>query len=926
MKGTFVFIFSLLITTLGYSQAKTKITGKVTDATDNSPLVGATITIEGSAVATKTDVEGVFFLAVAPGKTYAIKVTNVGYQPKVVSDVQGTDSAPLTITLEKAKAEMTGIVVKANARRESVASLYTVQKNASAISDAISAEVIKKSPDRNTSEVLRRVSGTAIQDNKFVVIRGLSERYNSSQLNNAVLPSTEPDKKAFSFDILPSSLIDNITIYKSPTPDLPGDFAGGAVKITTRDYPSRPISEVSFNAGYNTLTTFKNFYKGYPQGGLDALGFFDNSRLIPGSYYKYRGSPYSNLSDGTKLAITKQFPNAYGMEAGNQSQPNFSFAYTGGNTKLLNESNKLGYIYALNYNNGRRVAERTRDEWETYRMQDYYYNTNTYDMRSSLSALLNLTYSYGKNKISLKNLFNNDFVSSFSQRFGRNVENQGFTFNYKSQNTEATQNGIFNSVLEGVHTLGKAWTIDWNGSFGATYRWQPDQHILSFVTEPNSENYFLRLNNQNSPVIKDAGRIYSFLKENIYGANLNAAKQFTWKGQMQKLKVGTANYYRDRNVEVNALGLASTDFRGATIPETKSTTFRTLLSPENIDHYGMIYAPIAASATDYTGTGLLNSGYVMLDNRFSDKVKLTWGVRAEKYLQELNTKGKAKVSLDNTDILLSMLFTYALTPKANFRAAGSQTVNRPEFRELATYRVYDYENDFIVQGNNNLVRSKNTNADLRYEWFPNPGEIISVSTFYKYFKNPIEQTNLGNDVLSFANADNATVYGVELELRKRLTFFNNAFLDHLTFYSNASLLKGSVQFNGESINSPMQGQSPYLVNGGLTYSADNDDFSFNVLYNRIGQRLKFRAASSAGRNIFEKPRDVLDLQVSKKFLNNRFETKLTVSDVFAQPFSWYYKYEANPSKTVYDPSVDKLMNTYKYGTTISLGVRYNLSK
>jgi outer membrane receptor for ferrienterochelin and colicin len=132
--------------------------------------------------------------------------------------------------LQKSNVQLSDVVVRTSARRESTASLYTVQKNSSAISDAISAEVIKKSPDRTTSEVLRRVSGTSIQDNKFVIIRGLSERYNTSLLNNSVLPSTEPDKKAFSFDIIPSSLIDNITIYKSPTPDLPGDFAGGRSK------------------------------------------------------------------------------------------------------------------------------------------------------------------------------------------------------------------------------------------------------------------------------------------------------------------------------------------------------------------------------------------------------------------------------------------------------------------------------------------------------------------------------------------------------------------------------------------------------------------------------------------------------------------------------------------------------------------------
>jgi hypothetical protein len=188
--------------------------------------------------------------------------------------------------------------------------------------------------------------------------------------------------------------------------------------------------------------------------------------------------------------------------------------------------------------------------------------------------------------------------------------------------------------------------------------------------------------------------------------------------------------------------LASLKPTGDKIYETKSTTFNTLLDPANIDQYGIVYGNIPASSTDYDANGMLNAGYVMLDNKFSDRVKLTWGVRAEKYKQELTAAGKNKITLDNTDVLPSFLFTYALNNKTNIRLAGSQSVNRPEFRELATYRFYDYENAFIIQGNDKLVRSKNTNGDLRFEVFPTPGEIISASVFYKYFKDPIEQTNL----------------------------------------------------------------------------------------------------------------------------------------------------------------------------------------
>ncbi|HEX8677887.1 MAG TPA: TonB-dependent receptor, partial [Segetibacter sp.] len=246
-----------------------------------------------------------------------------------------------------------------------------------------------------------------------------------------------------------------------------------------------------------------------------------------------------------------------------------------------------------------------------------------------------------------------------------------------------------------------------------------------------------------------------------------------------------------------------------------------------------------------------------------------------------------------------------------------------EFRELATYETYDYENYISVLGNPDLVRAKNTNADLKYEWFPTAGEILSASLFYKHFDKPIEQVNLGNDKFSYSNADHATAYGIELEARKKLDFINNALFNRLTAYANAAYIKGGVTFGGISSSNPLQGQSPYLVNGGLTYSSGKEDFLVNALYNKIGPRLRFRSILGAGLNIYEKPRDMFDVQVTKKLSKNKFEVKLTISDILAQPFSWYYKFDPNPSDINYKAGEDRIINSYKYGTTATVSFKYN---
>jgi len=923
-----IFFMSLIM--LGHAAAcaqVVRVSGKVLEEGNNAPVAGATVKVSEPAKTVSTDVEGRFFLDLEKGKKYKLTIASMGFQAKELADFQPENGANLDISLVRAKSkEMESIVITSSARKESVASIYSLQKNSSSISDGISAEAIRKSPDRNTGDVLKRVSGASVQDNKFVIVRGLNERYNVSLLNNAVLPSTEPDKKAFAFDIIPSTLIDNLVVYKTATPDLPGDFSGGAIKVSTKDYPTRPISELSLGTGFNTLTTFKNFYKGFPDGKLDAIGFFDDSREIPSTYTPYRGSAFINLDAATKQSITKDFGNDYGHESALKSYPNFGFSYTGGNTRILKGNRKLGYIFTLGYSSSRKTTERQRSDYQIDKFLLYQNRTDNYDQRNQLSALFNLTYAFHKSKISWKNIFNNDFSKVVGLRNGYDRSNDPYTFLYKSENSEATGNGLFNSVLEGLHNLGTKWKLDWNGSVGYTYRHQPDQKVLTFRTPNNdSSTYYLKLANENSPEIRNAGRVFSDLKEFIYGVNANFTYDLQGK-KKAKLKFGLSNYLRDRKVIVDALGYSTLDPYGITIYETKDQTFNNLFEPANIDNYRLVLATIGTNSTDYTAQAMMNGGYAMYDGYVSDRLKVTGGVRVERYAQQLKALNQTTIKKDDIDFLPSFLLTWSLNSKTNIRVAGSQAVNRPEFRELASYSVFDYDNFNVIRGNPLLQRSKNTNGDLRYEYFPGSGEIISASVFYKYFDHPIEQVNSGNDVLSYENATQATAYGIELEVRKKLSFIGGSFFDRLTFYTNMAYIRGSVKFGTVSFNSPLQGQSPYLLNTGLTYTTPNDGFSFNVLYNRIGPRLKYRAVSGGALNIFENSRDLLDMQISKKVMKDRIELKLTISDILAQPFNWYYKFEADPTSNAYDPAKDKIINSVRLGTTFALSAKINLNK
>ena len=921
-KTTLLFI-AMLFTLFATAQKSVKFNGTVIDGRTRSAIVGATVKISQTQKLIATDVEGKFIIEMKEGLKYELEVSSTSYEKKIITDIDPLNDNGLVISLQPKMKEMAEVVVRASGRKESVASLYLMQRNSSSIQDGISAESIRKSPDKNTGEVIRRVSGASVQDNKFVVIRGLNERYNVAMLNNNILPSTEPDKKAFSFDIIPASAIDNVIIYKTLTPDLPGDFSGGLVKVLTKDYPAKAFTEVSISGSGNSLTTGKNFYGSTFNGKYDNFGMFDQLRNVPAQYKLNNGSSFISLPSYTKQQISKQFPNSYGYEQKAISAPSFSANVSGGNTILLKSGAKFGYLYMIGYSNGRKVSDKGRSDYMLNGDLLYDNLTSVYDQKNSLSGLFNLAYSKGKNKFTLKGLFNNDFSNSLGLRNGYDISNRPTRFEYKSYNNELSSVGLASVVLDGTHSMSSKLSFDWTTSISDAYKNQPDQKIISFRT-PNDQtsNYYLKIGNENSPEIRNAGRIFSNLDEKIYNAGFNFAYSFKVNGAAQKLKFGSLNYYRDRKTDVNALGYASLDFRGVTIYETKATDYSTIFTPANIDAFKLTLASIGNNSTSYTANALLNAGYLMYDGKFSDKVKLTAGARVENYTQELHALNQADVKQSNLDILPSALLTYAVGDKTNLRLAGSVSVNRPEFRELASYSVFDYDNFVVVRGNPNLKRALVKNIDLRYETFPSTGEILSASVFFKSFSNPIEQVNLGNDVLSYNNATKASTYGTEFELRKKLDFIGGAFFNKLSFYTNIAYMLGNVTFNGSQVNTPLQGQSPYIINTSLSYATDND-LSISMLYNRVGPRLKFRAVQGGAFNIFEMPRDLVDFQVSKKIMKGKAEVKFAISDILAQPFRWFYKFDQNPANNYFDASKDKVINSSKFGTGVNLGLKMN---
>ncbi|RZK13482.1 MAG: TonB-dependent receptor, partial [Flavobacterium sp.] len=332
----------------------------------------------------------------------------------------------------------------------------------------------------------------------------------------------------------------------------------------------------------------------------------------------------------------------------------------------------------------------------------------------------------------------------------------------------------------------------------------------------------------------------------------------------------------------------------------------------------------------YAAESYTNAGFAMIDSKIGSKLRAIYGVRVEKFDLSLKTKNPAvsgnQAELNNIDVLPSVNLTYALNEKVNLRASYYRTLARPEFRELAPFAYYDYENFASVLGNSALKRSLINNADLRYEFYPNPGQIFSVSAFYKQFINAIEpsiEDQNSTPTISYFNSSTATVYGFELEARRSLDFISGSkFFKNTTAYANLSVTRSEIMnLNPNAIAKyrPLVGQSPYVVNAGLQHSELNNKLTFNILYNRIGRRINL-VGGTRFPDVYENPRDVLDLQIGYKVMKNRAEVKLNAGDLFNQVNLFYFDYDKNNSFS----SSDEILRRYKQGTTFSLSFNYTI--
>lgn len=907
------------------AQSKMGITGTVRDANTNETLVGVSVRLGGTNKGVVTDTLGRYFIPVEHEGQYALEFSFLGYTDKKQQgiNVKSGQTSILNLQLQERSAQtLNQVTVRAAYRKGTEGSLLAMQKNSPKISSGVSSETIKRSPDRNASDVIKRVSGANIQDNKFVTIRGMSDRYNSAMLDQAELPSTEPNRKAFSFDIVPSSMIENLVVYKTLTPDLPGNFTGGLIQIDTKEIPHADFVSVSVGLGYNTVSTANTFLGGRRYGS-NYLGFESSHRKLEADFPSSSSIVRGLSLDENKSAIRKM-PTDLSVQ-NSKAIPNQNYQFSLGKVKELKGNTRLGGLFSLAYRNSQSISPNQYRAYHVYDMVD-----NSYKFSTNIGALANIALSAPAYKLSLKTLYNQSYENTFMNRTGADLARSADVRFYAF---DVLQKSLFKSSLSGDHQLQQGEKrLNWTLSVDQVSNGQPGQRKVEYVRNFADRNDPTAFSANITGLGKANASLFSNMKEKGLQANSSYSQPINLLSSKAMLKLGLGTQLRKRDFDVRFIGLVLNPVADANAIRQRS--IETLFAEELISQDKYRLEELSNLADNFAANSYTHSAFAMLDQALSTRLRAVWGLRLEHFKVDLRTQSTfiAPISEQYTDVLPSLNLIYSFTDKSKLRASYSRSLARPELRELAPFQYYDYELLAIQQGNPNLKRTVVDNLDLRYELYPSPTQVVSVSAFYKKFTDAIEtaidDVN-STPVVSYFNAKEARAFGVELELRQHLgailpwNLFRNT-----TLQANISYTKSEVSNTHNPLSlekkRPMVGQAPYILNFGLQQNMFKNTLALTLLYHTTGDKI-YKAGGQQFHSVWEKQRDVLDLQLSYK-LSARADIKFNASDLLNQKRVLYFD---NDQSGTYTPvigasaSQDQTFSSFRTGSNYSLSFSYN---
>ncbi len=900
------------------ARAPGRITGRVIDAETGQPLAGAMINLVGTTIGTLSRVDGRYILTQVPPGSQALRVQYVGYAEKEVEGIQVTDGQAVSqdIALRTAAIELSAITVSAARERGTVSAALNEQRSAVGVISSTTAEQIARSPDGDAAEAIQRVSGVTVRDNKFVVVRGLGERYTTTSLNGARIPSPEPEKKTVPLDLFPSNLLNAITTSKTFTPDRPGDFSGAQVNLRTRSFPARGQVNASFSGGLNSRATGQSIPRP-PSSGMEWLGMAASDRRLSSQLTSI--SDFSSLTQADINGLIRTFPHDWTFQNANAS-PNVSGGLSvGGDDPVF--GHRVGYVGSLTYSRteGLRAGEvRSRAVAGDASGTPVPYNTfigSTGQSSVLWGGLLNLsTYVGNGTKIELNNTYDRTADNEAHTDWGTLEEFQQVDSVWRRSNSYVERT-VRSNQLRAEHRLNEQNRIEWSLTSSAVSRQEPDRSDLAYGYEfaPTGERLPLAWLGF---IPEAAKRTYSDLSEDAQAANFDYTLSFGPANRDLKVKVGGAYRRVSRNANsasynLRALGLGAAQ-RAAT--------------PEDL-FYGDLTAGGAANITvepnssggAYSAVDKVSAGYGLVEIPLGERIRVVGGARVERWLLNMDAEPVSRalinITRSNTDVLPSLAINAKLEENQTLRLSLSQTLARPEYRELAPISYRDMLGEREVFGDSSLVRTLIRNLDARWEWYPSLDEVVSIALFAKRFDKPIEPIDVatsGVSQLSFINAESANNYGVEVEVRKGLRFLGGTF-DPFAVFTNLTVMKSRINTSNSNLSAltndqrPMVGQAPYVLNAGLAWSSAGR--SATLLYNVVGKRITSAAVTPITVDTYEQPRSLLDFSMRVP-LGSGASVRLDAKNLLDSAHE--------------ERQGDVVRYRYTTGRTISLGVSWNL--
>ena len=859
-----LFSFALCQPLSGQAQGG-RIVGKVVDKDAGVPLGGARITVVGTSLTETTKVDGRYAFQSVPAGTVTLRVAMIGYTPKSVTEVVVTEGGITTqdISLSGQVTQLDELTVTAQVEQGSVNSALDEQRYSVAIVNAISAEQIARSPDGDAAAALQRMSGATVQDGKYLNMRGLGDRYTQASLNGARIPSPEPERKVVPLDLFPSGLLSEITTSKTFTPDQAGDFSGGAENIKTNEFPGRSYRAFSVSAGFNDAVTGKT--GGFaPATGRDWVALGASPRGLPSSFESVDFT--RQLSPAEANALVNSFRNVWSPRQRSGS-PNGGVGIslggtipTGGTGLNYLLSGSYAYTQEIRADQQRAIAQPASTVGGSVTELDRY-DGSTGRNSALWGGIANFSVNLGDHtKILLNNTYNRTmdnearFEAGTSENLALPLQVQ--RLRYVERNIYASQLGVHREVA-GRHFLDAGFTVS------GVSRKEPDRSEVVYETSTGTPSWYGFSN-------EAAVRTFAELDERSYEGSASWQFRFGAAPGNRFVQVGALYRSTDRDATNNAYSISLLrPLDEADRALTPEQLFDGRFTQGSEDNFRI--SPLAAGGS-YTAMDRLSAGYGMLTFDLAKSLELIGGARVEHSRVEVSSRSTAgEPSLATptyTDVLPSLALTYRAGEDVNIRLSATQTLSRPEYRELSPILFREVIGGDNVKGNPDLKRALIRNYDLRWEWYPSGGEVVSVALFAKQFSDPIERVYTGTSgtrIITYVNAKGADNYGVELEARKGLDFLGTAFQPFVAF-ANATVMKSKIRLDltGGSVTNAerkMVGQAPYVLNAGLTWRHPSVNASATVLFNRVGERI-----SEAGEiplpDVVEQPRNVLDASVA----------------------------------------------------------------